>query len=534
MSCLITGLLSPLLASLLQGGGWMELPSLPLADRLPTLESIPDLDGDGKRDVAVGFSSWGRVDLVSSVTGLTLGSIPAPLPGSAFGRSLASVGDLDGDGRGDLAVAADSEYSGGLSSNGAIYFLSLPTGIPLAVARGVLDYERLGSEIHTAGDLDGDGVPDLLTRSHQPGESVVALSGATGARIYQVWPLSPSSSQYWNLAVVGDLDGDHASEFAVGVPGLSGPQHASNGWIGIYSGRNGMLLREIWGWSDHLYLGTRIASAGDVDRDGFADLLVTHAQYTGSDPFAVVFSGRTGAVCRELLPDSRTAGLSFSVHQMRACPDLDGDGRNDLLLWNPNARKPPEFYNGVILIYDSWSGRLNGLIVGQFGESLGFSLATAEDLGFGSEPDLLVTRFEGLPMVIGRYGFSDLITASTDSVSASGGGTIRLQMEFPPEEADRPYLVLVSASGSGPTNFGGVAVPLTRDAIYDRMILGPPSEFVGARGRLDASATAQAQLRFAPGWAAAVIGRSLRFAAVSYEGVLAGLSSRAVVVQVEP
>jgi hypothetical protein len=75
---------------------------------------------------------------------------------------------------------------------------------------------------------------------------------------------------------------------------------------------------------------------------------------------------------------------------------------------------------------------------------------------------------------------------------------------------------------------------LSPDALYRRMILGPPPIFTGARGRLDAAGEASATLLLTPGAAAHHVGRNLRFAAVSYEGVLARLASRAVGLAILP
>ena len=109
-----------------------------------------------------------------------------------------------------------------------------------------------------------------------------------------------------------------------------------------------------------------------------------------------------------------------------------------------------------------------------------------------------------------------------------------MRLRFPAGEAGFRYLLLGSATGDGPTQFGGISVSLSPDALFRRMILGPPPIFTGARGRLDAAGEASATLLLAPGAAAHHVGRTLRFAAVSYEGVLARLASRAVGLAILP
>ena len=148
---------------------------------------IPDAGGAGIDFLAIGrpgtnqpTNGEGVVDLVQIGAGgtvtpvITLGE-PDPLleigAGDGFGSSIASLGDLDGDGRIELAVGAPKSDENGFGS-GSVHIISLTSGTsaPHAVLKlshnangiGVLESDdRFGSAVAAIGDWDGDGVPDL-------------------------------------------------------------------------------------------------------------------------------------------------------------------------------------------------------------------------------------------------------------------------------------------------------------------------------------------------------------------------------------
>ena len=166
------------------GGG----PTLADDDRFgSSLASVGDLDGDGIGDLAVG--AWGddtggnyrgavhvlflNADgTAASTTKIAhqTGGGPTLADDDRFGSSVASLGDLDGDGIGDLAVGAWGDDTGG-SYRGAVHVLFLnadgtaasTTNIAHQTGGGptLADFDRFGSSVASVGDLDGDGIGDL-------------------------------------------------------------------------------------------------------------------------------------------------------------------------------------------------------------------------------------------------------------------------------------------------------------------------------------------------------------------------------------
>ena len=151
------------------------------------MASLGDLDGDGVTDLAVGAmgddtggSYRGAVHvLLLNANGTVKSSVkiasgtnggPTLANGDRFGISVASLGDLDGDGVTDLAVGADSDNTGGYH-RGAVYVLLLSANgtvkSSVKIASGtsggptLADGDLFGSSVAALGDLDGDGVTDL-------------------------------------------------------------------------------------------------------------------------------------------------------------------------------------------------------------------------------------------------------------------------------------------------------------------------------------------------------------------------------------
>lgn len=106
-------------------------------------------------------------------------------------------------------------------------------------------------------------------------------------------------------------------------------------------------------------------------------------------------------------------------------------------------------------------------------------------------------------------------TTSASNVSASLGGTIDFDLNFPLTEAGHPYQLLASRSGVGPTRIVGVEIPLTRDAFLLTMLQSPPPFFTGLTGTLDGLSMATAGLNLPAGAASSLADSTVHFSAVT-------------------
>ena len=129
------------------------------------LAGVGDVDGDGVPDLAVGAPEQGRVFLFSGATGQRLRTLnnPTPQAGARFGRALAGVGDVDGDGVPDLTVGAPGQDVEGRDTQGQVFLFSGATGQQLRTLNNPTPQAgaRFGRELAGVGDVDGDGVSDL-------------------------------------------------------------------------------------------------------------------------------------------------------------------------------------------------------------------------------------------------------------------------------------------------------------------------------------------------------------------------------------
>jgi hypothetical protein len=152
-----------------------------------------------------------------------------------------------------------------------------------------------GSEL---GDVDRDHTGDWITSEpFTDTGSTYVYSGRTGRELYRFDGAVSGAQQGYAIADAGDVDRDHVTDILTTAPG-DGPGH-----VYVYSGRTGRLIHDLAGESPGDFFGSAVASAGDVDHDKRADILVgaeRNAEAALNAGRVYVFSGRTGAKIREL------------------------------------------------------------------------------------------------------------------------------------------------------------------------------------------------------------------------------------------
>lgn len=255
---------------------------------------VGDYDGDGFADVATTSVTAGdvvHVQVFSAGNGSRLADLVLPDPAQSLLRiaSFCPVGDLDGDGRDDFALG--QPFAQG---NGMVRIVAGGTGAVLrqwtGSAHGATSF---GSTLATAGDIDGDGVPDVYVTGRV---RAIAVSGADGSALFvAAGPVEPLfGGAYQEVVALPDVDRDGLGDLAVQSTSF-GDHYLDQRHLRIFSSRTGTLLLELAPpavppgsqWS--VPPVERVAALGDVNGDGLLDLAIADpVQFSGSPGTRVV------------------------------------------------------------------------------------------------------------------------------------------------------------------------------------------------------------------------------------------------------
>ena len=249
-----------------------------------SLGNAGDVDGDGYSDVIVGepgrddaANNAGRVRVFSGKARTAIHTWFGDQSGDEFGAAVARAGDVDGDGWIDVVVGAPRADQPGRADCGMVRVLSGKTGAVLFTVYGDAAGDRLGSSVDGDADVDHDGRPDIVAGAPLAGGSdngmVKVISGRTGAVLHS-WSGANAGDQFGTAVALADIDGDRHADVVIGSPYVDGGAGADAGQVVIRSGADGAVLRTLDGPSAGAQFGWSVDDAGDVDADGYTDVIV--------------------------------------------------------------------------------------------------------------------------------------------------------------------------------------------------------------------------------------------------------------------
>lgn len=303
-----------------------------------------DVNGDGFSDVAIAAPGAGRVDVYyGSATGLSAMPGAVVMPTGGVGSQVASVGDVNGDGYGDLAV---TEASGA--------FFSVFAGSAMGLNTTALSRVAMisGGRATGLGDVNADGYSDVATGApsantdglSENGMAFVFHGTRAGLGMTAAWS-SRGSANGANLgeAIAGavDINGDRVADMIVGASGSATPAGAAAGSVMVYRGAAGGFAttpeQTLEGTQPGAHFGATASSLGSVDADGFGDVVIGSPYSTESGQpsgRATIVAGGSGGVMWPsmsivLRRDTTTRQFASIV---RGIGDVNGDGFNDVAI----------------------------------------------------------------------------------------------------------------------------------------------------------------------------------------------------------
>lgn len=320
-----------------------------------------DVNNDGYDDLLVGAPMYdnaagnsGRVVLyLGSATGLS------PTPGWTFegdqnaaelGACVAGAGDVNGDGYDDVIVAA-SYYDKDHPDAGRVYvFYGEAGGLPAEPSWeiwGDIPKAHLGRSVDGAGDVNGDGYDDVVIGSFnyrnpdiKEGRAYVYHGGPGGLSYTPAWMAEGNQAYaYFAMAVAGagDVNADGYDDILIGAPNYdAGPNENAGRAYLFLSDSTGVAADPVWifeGTEVNEYLGRSVDGAGDLNNDGYDDVIVGAPGFDGDEQnegLVLVFYGTASGV-------SATPGLSMEGNNAEAqygfsvagVGDINNDGYDD-------------------------------------------------------------------------------------------------------------------------------------------------------------------------------------------------------------
>lgn len=321
-------------------------------------------------------------------------------PDDHFGQSVAGAGDVNLDGYDDLLVGAYKVDMLGILNVGMVRTLSGQDGAILGELHGDTGGDRMGISVASMGDVNADGIPDLITGVYKDDNtvynagSVRLYSGTGGAPLATHDGDDVGEAFGWSSAPAGDVDADGVVDLVGGGP-QDGEGGAFAGSVSVFSGATGMRIHHWVGLAAEDWFGHAVDGAGDVNGDGYDDILVgaiqseLTGQATGAG-YVQVRSGKDGALLYQLAGDDLLDQFGFVV---RGVGDVTGDGHGDFLVGAPRAVSlglAPTGRPGYARLYSGHDGALMYTFAGSSADDqFGVGLDILEDLDGDGIPEFL-------------------------------------------------------------------------------------------------------------------------------------------------
>jgi hypothetical protein len=412
-----------------------------------------DVNDDGYADVIVGVPYYDAGQPGEGAAFVFLGRANGILNGNPttasarlesnqadaqMGWSVAGAGDVNGDGYADVIVGAHLYTAGQFQEGAAFVFLGSATGVAngnpaTAAARLESNQEnvpRMGFSVAGAGDVNNDGYADVIvgapyfdvTAFNREGAAFVFLGGPGGtgngnpanadARLNGD---QPNTFMGWSVASAGDVNGDHYADVIVGATHYSALEFAEGAAFvfrgsasGIASGSPATASAQLESNQNDAHLGFSVAGAGDVNNDGYADVIVGAPLYDAGqtdEGAAFVFLGGVSGVATTAsarLESNQGGAISAQMgNSVAGAGDVNNDGYADVIVGAPGYNAGQAGEGAAFVFLGGASGIANGspatasaqLESNQIDAQMGWSVAGAGSVNGDGYADVIVGAY---------------------------------------------------------------------------------------------------------------------------------------------
>ncbi|WP_420643674.1 VCBS repeat-containing protein [Candidatus Leptofilum sp.] len=350
-----------------------------------------------------------------------------------FGWISMDLGDITGDGIDDLLTTAPFYIDDAGTAAGKVYIYSGADGALLHTITGSSG-AVLGYSANTAGDVNGDGVPDYVVGAIT-GSYAEVYSGADHSLLLR---LDGEGGDWFGSAVsgAGDVNGDGYADLIVGARFANAD---ASGAARLFSGADGTLLWRQDGPVANAQLGSGTGLVGDVTGDGVPDQVMgamNAGPFNGGE--AYVFSGADGSFVYTLTPKVPEDAVVFGQFFASGAGDYDADGTPDIFVADYAATVNGNAGTGNAFVFSGADGRRLATFNGR-------------EPGGGFGPGRASSDFTG-------DGYGDLVIGAwTSSAASAAGGQVLIISGNGPRSAQVVQKITGNIAGD---NLGVDAIPL--------------------------------------------------------------------------
>lgn len=344
------------------------------------------LDGHGTIHVYHGFPS-GLSSTPSSGAGPSLKpnwQVVSDQTGDLFGTSVATAGDVNGDGFDDVIIGAPRFSHGGVNTGAAFVFRGSATGLSATASWTFVSDQantKFGTSVATAGNVNGDRYADVIVGAPgftndpanqvREGAAFVFHGSDTGLGATADWTVESNQEEAslgWSVATAGDVNADGFEDVIIGVPYYSNGE-VNEGAAFVYHGSDsglsvvaplpsGPAPKPAWrAESDQTgsFFGISVATAGDVDADGYAEVIAGADFYSNGQTYegvAFVYHGSAAGLSKTAnwMGESNQEYSQFG-NSVATAGDVNGDGFDDIIIGAPSYDSGENYDSGAVFLY---------------------------------------------------------------------------------------------------------------------------------------------------------------------------------------